>query len=155
MRLLSPPPSSWMICLQPFAFRDCDSKPLLRMHSGSQAAGTRGSRKREREEEPSALWQSFGLAQPGDRVGLATTPRHRGLTAIVKRALPDHHWPSILCVTLEGSEQEVDVKRSEVKLLSASSSTLAPEPLSDPGRGTLCADSESGGGDDACTVGLD
>ena len=97
---------------------------------------TATSRKREREEEPSELWQSFGLAQPGDRVGLATTTKHHGLTAIVKYAHPDHHWPSLLRVTLEDSEQEIDVKRSDVKLLTAST-TLVPEPLSDPGCETL------------------
>ena len=87
---------------------------------------------------PCDVWQAFGLAQRGDRVGLVSTPAHRGVTAIIKEVHLNSHWPSKLCVVLERCGEELDdILRSDVVLLSASSSALGPGELIIPGCGKL------------------
>jgi hypothetical protein len=87
---------------------------------------------------PCDVWQAFGLAQRGDRVGLVSTPSHRGVTAIIKEVHLNSHWPSKLCVVLERCGEELDdILRSEVVLLSASRSALGPGELIIPGCGKL------------------
>ena len=87
---------------------------------------------------PCDVWQAFGLAQRGDRVGLVSTPAHRGVTAIIKEVHLNSHWPSRLCVTLERCGEELDdILRSDVVLLSASSSALGPAELITPRCGKL------------------
>jgi len=88
---------------------------------------------------PCDVWQAFGLAQNGDRVGLVSTPTHCGLTAIIKEVHLYSHWPSRLCVVLENrnGEELDDILRSDVVLLSASSSALGKEDVIDSGFGNL------------------